>query len=52
MKFEKSTRANFGNNVKDLLDEMDSNYSIIIDKGEQHEDYVHHIFRAPLSGPK
>ena len=26
-------------------------YSIIIDKGEGHEDYVHHNFRDVLSGP-
>ena len=33
---DKSTLAKFGNNVKDLLDNMSSNYSIIIDKGELH----------------
>ena len=31
---------------------MPSNYSIIIDKGECREDYVRHIFRDILSGPK
>ena len=30
---EKSTLANFGNNVKYLLSNMSSNYTIIIDKG-------------------
>ena len=29
---EKSTLTKFGNNVKDLLDDMSSNYPIIIDK--------------------
>ena len=33
----KATLARFGNNSKDLLDDMSSNYSIIIDKGELHE---------------
>ena len=32
-KIEKITLAKFGINVKDLLDDMCSNYSIIIDKG-------------------
>ena len=31
---------------------MYSNYSIIIDKGEIHEDYVFQIFRDLLSGKK
>ena len=30
---------------------MYSNYSIIIDKVEHHEDYVRKIFRALLLGP-
>ena len=30
---------------------MYSNYSIILDKGESHEYFVCHIFRAILSGP-
>ena len=30
---------------------MSPNYSIIIDKGETHKYYFHHIFRAILSGP-
>ena len=49
---EKATLAKFLNNVKYLLDDMSSNYSIIIDKGEFREDYVIHILRALLSGPK
>ena len=48
---EKSNLAKFVNIVKDLLDDMYSNYSIIIDKVERHEDYVCHIFRVLLSGP-
>ena len=36
---------------KDLLDDISSNYSIIIDKGELHKYYVGHIFRAILSRP-
>ena len=48
---EKSTLTKFGNNIKDLLDDMSSNYSIIIDKREFHADYVRHIFRALLSVP-
>ena len=48
---EKTTIAKFGNNVKDLIDDMSSNYTIIIEKGECHGDYVCHIFRALLSGP-
>ena len=30
---EKSTQAKFGNNVKDLIDYMSSNYSIVLEKG-------------------
>ena len=30
---------------------MSSNESIIIDKGEWHDNYVGHIFRDILSGP-
>ena len=37
---EKANLAKFGNNVKYLLDDISSNYSIIIDKREPHEDYV------------
>ena len=47
---EKSILAKFGNNVKDLFDYMFLYYSIILDIGEQHEDYVRHIFRDLLSG--
>ena len=48
---EKSTLAKFWNNVKDLLCDISSNYSIIIDRLERYEDYVRHIFRYLLSGP-
>ena len=48
---EKATIYKFGNNVKDLLDEISSNYYIIIDKGERYEYYVCLIFRALLSVP-
>ena len=37
---DKATLTNFGNNVKYLLDDMSSNYSIIIDKVELHEDCI------------
>ena len=37
---EKQTIAKFGNNVIDILDDMSSNYSIILDQGELHEYYV------------
>ena len=36
-KNEKSTVSKFGNNVKDIFDDMFSNYPIIFDKGEFHE---------------
>ena len=45
----KSTLAKFINHVKDLLDDMSSNYSIVLDKGECHEDYVRQIFRDIFS---
>ena len=48
---EKVSLAKFGNNVKDFLDDMSSNDSIIIDKGEHCEDYFRHIFRDILLGP-
>ena len=48
---EKATLSKFGNNVKDLLCDMSSNYSIIIDKGECYDDYVRHILRDLLKGP-
>ena len=47
---DKTTLAKFGNNLKDLLDDMSSNYTTIIDKGESHADYVFHNFRALLTG--
>ena len=48
----KSTLDKFGNNAKDLLDDMSSNYSIIIEKAELHEYYSCHIFRSLLPGTK
>ena len=48
---EKSALEKFGNNLKDLLEYMSSNYSIVVDKGEQHEGYIIHIFRGVFSGP-
>ena len=47
---DKVTLAKLGENIKDLLDDMSSNYSINIDTGERHEDYVRHIFRDLLTG--
>ena len=47
---DKSTLAKSGNNIKDLLDDMSSNYSINIYTGERHEGYVRHIFRDILTG--
>ena len=47
---QKATLDKFVNNVKYLIDYMSSNYSIVIDKVEHHEDYVRHIYRAILSG--
>ena len=49
---DKSTLAKFLNFVKDILDDMSLNYSIIIDKGERNENYVRHIFRYLMPGPK
>ena len=48
---DKATLDKFGNNIKDLLDDISSNYLIIIYKGENHEDYVRLIFKDLLSGP-
>ena len=48
---EKSTLTKFGNDEKDLLDDMSSNYFIIFYKWECHADYVRHIFRVLLSVP-
>ena len=39
----------FDKNVKDLLVVIYFNYTIIIDKVERHEYYVHHLFRDILS---
>ena len=48
---QKSTLAKFVNNLEDILDDMSSNYSIIVYNVERHEDYVRKIFRDILSGP-
>ena len=45
---KKATLSKFGNNVKDILDDMSSNYSIIIYKKEHHNDFVCHTFRSIL----
>ena len=37
---DKSILAKFLNIVKDILDDMSSSYSIIIDKGECNDDYA------------
>ena len=47
---EKSTLAKFGNNIKYIIDDMSSNYSINKDTRERHEDYVRRIFRDLLTG--
>ena len=49
---QKSKLAKFGNNIKDLIDNMSSNYTNIVDKVEIPEGYALHIFKALLSGPK
>ena len=49
---EKSTLAKFGNNIKDLLDDMSSNYSINIDIVESHDDSDKRVFRGILTGQK
>ena len=50
-KIGKDTLSKFGNNVKYFLDDMSSNYSIIIYKVECHEDHMRHIFRDIFLGP-
>ena len=47
---KKERVAKFGNDVKDLLYDMSSNYSIIFDTTYFHTDYVRHIFRDLLPG--
>ena len=37
--FERSKISKIGNNMTDILDEIYSNYTIIIDKGGHNEDY-------------
>ena len=43
-KIEKTAISKFGNNVEDILDEIYSNYTIIINKVGSYEYYVCHIF--------
>ena len=45
---EKETLARFGNDVKNIIDDISSNYTIIIEKGEHDEDYVPHLLRYIL----
>ena len=47
---DKSTLSKFGKNLKDILDDMSSNYTIIIDEVKHHEDCVCHPLRDILSG--
>ena len=47
---EKSSLSKFSNNVKYLLDEMSSKYTIIIDKVERHQDYACHISGITCQG--
>ena len=48
---DKVTLSKFVKNIKDLLDDMSSNYSINVDTEERHEYYVRRIFRDLLTGP-
>ena len=41
----------FGNNVKYIPGDIFSNYTIIIDQRELHEDSFSHLYRDILSGP-
>ena len=47
---DKATLAKFGKNVKYYLDDISSNYFIIIDNEERQNYYIRHIFRAVFSG--
>ena len=38
---EKVAIYKFGNNLKDILDDMTSNCNIIIYEGVRHDEYVH-----------
>ena len=38
---EKVAIYKFGNNLKDILDDMTSNWNIIIYEGVRHDEYVH-----------
>ena len=49
---DKSNLAKFGNNVKYLLDGIYYYYTIIINEGERHGFYIHHIFRDLFSGTR
>ena len=46
----KSTLAKFVKNVKDILDDMYYNYTIIMYQEEHNEEYSFNIFRDLLSG--
>ena len=50
-KIEKATLAKFENIEKYLLDDMSYNYTIIIDNGDNHDNYVCHLLRDTLSMP-
>ena len=39
----------FNNNVKDMLDDMDSNYQKIIEHNHTHDDYTMHLFDTLLT---
>ena len=47
---DKANLTKFENNVKDLLYNMSTNYSITVDKVERHEDYVWHTFSDLFTG--
>ena len=47
---DKSTLSKFGSNLKDIIDDMSSNYTIIIDGVKYHKDCVRHPLRDLLSG--
>ena len=49
-KIDKSALVRFGISVQGILDNMSSNYTIVIDEGEQHEYYVHYLFRDLFFG--
>ena len=49
---EKATILWFGKNLRNILDYMLANNTIIINKGGHHKYYVNHIFRDILAVPK